>query len=94
MPDRPPFPFRWEVHLAAGLISLLLAGASQYTSERRLDGALATAEVKSWWEAGVTARSRPPWRSQFVLERSVLRGLTSLLLAWRSYRLEHRSRIN
>lgn len=91
MPERPPWPYRWEAQLASALLSLALSGLSRRPpAPQQLDAALATPELRRWWEAGRASRSRPAWHSQFATERSILRAATGFVLAWRSYRLEHR----
>ncbi len=90
MPGRPPLPYRWEAHLAAGVLTLLLASALERPgAPEEPPASFDTPALRRWWEAGRAERSRPPWRRRFVLERNVVRGVTSLLLAWRCYHLEH-----
>lgn len=90
MPDRPPLPYRWETQLTVGMLSLLLASTlDKPEAMQEPPASFDTPELKGWWEARRTERSWPPWRSQYVRERNVLRGVTSLLLAWRCYHLEH-----
>lgn len=89
MLDRPPLLLRWETHLAVGVLGLLLATLDRTADVAREPDLSATSpELRRWWEAGRRERSTPSWRRRFVQERGVLRGLTSLLLAWRAYSLE------
>lgn len=93
MPQRPPVPHRWELHLAAGVLALLFAGAaSRADSSPEPPAAFRSPELERWWEAGRAERSEPAWLGRFLIERNVVRGVTALLLAWRSYHLERAAR--
>lgn len=89
MPGRPPLPYRWELHLAVGVLGLLLASATRKLDSESL-AALRTPELQAWREA--RRAEQASWLGAFARERNALRGVTSLLLAWRSFHLERAAR--
>lgn len=84
-----PFGTRWQAHLAAAGIGLLVcAGRVRALRGGRPPVDVSDPELARWLAERRSAPDRDPGQIRLSLEGDILRVLTSLWLAWRSVQLD------